>query len=190
MLAITLITLFILLVITIVVIEVINERRYQEERRKRREASKKPKTQTTQKPTLKKDNLPQSTPTQTKTVQSKPKKEKKKLPTCTYPQFTHSRLVEMGLSDEEAKEFVQELIPQLEEQIPLIEEALNTSDYHQMERLTHSIKGSTTNLGTGGVSDLLIEGNTYLKTGTDYDIAKVYFESLKHYTKELKEQYA
>lgn len=96
----------------------------------------------------------------------------------------------MGLSEEEAQEFVQELIPQLEEQIPLIEEVMKISDFHQMERLTHSIKGSTTNLGTGGISDLLVECNTYLKTGEDIDIAKTYFEALKHYTKELKNQYA
>ena len=96
----------------------------------------------------------------------------------------------MGLSDDEAKEFVTELIPQLEEQIPLIEEALNIPDYHQIERLTHSIKGSATNIGTGGISDLLVDYNTYLKEGTDIDISKAYFEHLKHYTQELKTQYA
>jgi chemotaxis protein histidine kinase CheA len=95
----------------------------------------------------------------------------------------------MGLSDDEAKEFVTELIPQLEEQIPLIEEALNIPDFHQMERLTHSIKGSATNIGTGGVSDLLVACNTYLKEGTDIDIAKAYFKHLVHYTNELKTQY-
>jgi len=117
-------------------------------------------------------------------------KEAKQLPEANYPPFTHVRLVEMGLSDDEAKEFVTELIPQLEEQIPLIEEALNVPDFHQMERLTHSIKGSATNIGTGGISDLLVDCNTYLKEGTDIDIARAYFEHLKHYTKELKTQYA
>jgi len=116
--------------------------------------------------------------------------EAKELPEANYPPFTHVRLVEMGLSDDEAKEFVAELIPQLEEQIPLIEEALNIPDFHQMERLTHSIKGSATNIGTGGISDLLVDCNTYLKEGTDKDIANAYFEHLKHYTQELKTQYA
>ena len=115
--------------------------------------------------------------------------ETKVLPETNYPKFSHARLVEMGLSDDEAVEFVQELIPQIELQIPLIEEVMNIPDFHQMERLTHSIKGSATNIGTGGVSDLLVECNTYLKSGTDIDIAKVYFEALKHYTKELREQY-
>ncbi len=116
-------------------------------------------------------------------------KETKELPEANYPPFTHVRLVEMGLSDDEAKEFVAELIPQLEEQIPLIEEAMNISDFHQMERLTHGIKGSATNIGTGGVSDLLVDCNTYFKEGTDIDIAKAYFKHLVHYTNELKTQY-
>ncbi len=96
----------------------------------------------------------------------------------------------MGLSDEEAKEFVLELIPQIQMQIPLILEATQALDFHQMERLTHSIKGSATNLGTGGVSDLLVAYNTYLKTGTDIDIAKAYFDHLVRYNSELKEQYS
>jgi HPt (histidine-containing phosphotransfer) domain-containing protein len=117
-------------------------------------------------------------------------KETKKLPEANYPKFTHIRLVEMGLSDEEAKEFVAELIPQIEEQFPLIEKAMQDLDFHQIERLTHGIKGSATNLGTGGVSDLLVDYNTYLKTGTDIDIARAYFEHLEHYNNELKAQYA
>jgi hypothetical protein len=67
---------------------------------------------------------------------------------------------------------------------------MNIPDFHKMERLTHSIKGSATNLGTGGVSALLVDCNTYLKTGTDIDIAKAYFKHLVHYTAELKTQYA
>lgn len=116
-------------------------------------------------------------------------KETKELPEANYPQFTHVRLVEMGLSDEEAKEFVAELIPQIEVEIPLIEAAIQSGDFHKMERLTHGIKGSATNLGTGGVSDLLVEYNTYLKSGTDIDIAKAYFEHLVRYNNELKAQY-
>ena len=112
------------------------------------------------------------------------------LPECNYPKFDHSRLVEMGLSDDEAKEFVAELIPQLETQIPLIKEAMGISDFHNMERLTHSIKGSSTTVGTGGISDLLVEFNTYIKTGREPAIIEAYFEHLKHYSQELKEQYS
>ena len=96
----------------------------------------------------------------------------------------------MGLSDDEAKEFVAELIPQLETEIPRIEASLREGDFHKMEQLTHGIKGSSANLGTGGVSDLLIEYNTYLRTGTDVDIAGAYLKHLVHYTHELKKQYS
>ena len=117
-------------------------------------------------------------------------KETKELPEANYPQFTHVRLVEMGLSDDEAKEFVAELVPQIEVEIPNIEAAIEAADFHQIERLTHSIKGSATNLGTGGVSDLLVDFNTYVKSGTDSDVAKAYLKHLIHYTNELKTQYA
>lgn len=116
--------------------------------------------------------------------------EIKKLPEANYPEFTHIRLVEMGLSDDEAKEFVADLISQLETEIPLIDAAMKEGDFHKMERLSHGIKGSSTNLGTGGVSDLLIEYNTYLRTGTDVDIARAYLKHLVHYTNELKKQYS
>ena len=116
--------------------------------------------------------------------------ETKKLPEANYPDFTHIRLIEMGLSDDEAKEFVADLISQLETEIPLLDAAMKEGDFHKMERLTHGIKGSSSNLGTGGVSDLLTEYNTYLRTGTDIDIAKAYLEHLIHYTNELKVQYA
>ncbi|RLA68540.1 MAG: hypothetical protein DRG09_07770, partial [Epsilonproteobacteria bacterium] len=133
---------------------------------------------------------PTPEPTSEPKVEVDVPKEVKELPEANYPAFTHVRLVEMGLSDEEAKEFVGELIPQIEVEIPLIEVAIESGDFHKMERLTHGIKGSATNLGTGGVSDLLVDYNTYLKTGTDIDISKAYFEHLVHYTAELKTQYS
>jgi HPt (histidine-containing phosphotransfer) domain-containing protein len=109
---------------------------------------------------------------------------------ANYPQFDHSRLLKMGLSEAEAKEFVAELIPQIEAQIPLIKETISIRDFHGMERLTHSIKGSSTTVGTGGVSDLLVDFNTYLKTGRELAIAEAYLEQLKHYCEELKQQYS
>ena len=182
MLGLILLSIFILIVLLIIVLEIRNERKYQEKRRQKLQ----------KKEEVKADKLPTAKVEKPKVEAPKKEapKKTKKLPNCTYPLFTHVRLIEMGLSDEEAQEFVQELIPQLEAQIPLIEEAFKEKDFHQMERLTHSIKGSATNLGTGGISDLLVECNTYLKTGTDIDIAKAYFDSLKHYTQTLKEQYA
>ena len=112
------------------------------------------------------------------------------LPQCKYPEFDYSRLVGMGLSEDEAVEFIQELIPQIGTQIPLIQEAMDKEDFYSMERLTHSIKGSSTTVGSGGVSDLLVEYNTYLKTGEELEIAKEYHKHLKYYYEALKTQYA
>ena len=178
---------FSLIVVLIVYIEYKNEKKYQEERRKKREKRFDEKV-TRNDRTPKKDIIRETTSNLQENYQKK-NNLKKQLPLCNYPPFTHVRLVEMGLSDEESKEFVAELIPQIETQIPLIKEAMKNSDFHQMEQLTHNIKGSATNLGTGGISDLLVECNTYLKTGTDSDIAKVYFDNPIYYTEELKKQY-
>ncbi len=191
MLGLTILSIFILIIITIIVFEIRNERKYQESRRKKSRRKKREKPEKKQAHTFPPDPVPSpQVKTAEPTPEPKPTQKEKKLPPCTYPQFSHERLIDMGLSDEESREFIQELIPQLETQIPLIEEVLAIPDFHQMERLTHSIKGSASNLGTGGISDLLVEYNTYLKTGTDFDIANAYFGCLKHYTQELKEQYA
>jgi len=200
MLGFILLSIFIIIVGSIIFFEIRNEKRYQEKRARERQKDFKKKDTTSPTP---KSISPTRVPLEKKEVIaapeviSVPNEEikldkpvvKKELPQANYPNFSHQRLIDMGLSDDEAKEFVQELIPQLESQIPLIEEVLNIPDFHQMERLTHSIKGSATNIGSGGVSDLLIACNTYFKTGTDVDIATAYFEQLKHYTQELKLQY-
>ncbi len=194
MLALTILSIFILLIILIVFLEYRNEKRYQEKRHQPRQtqgpsgrsSSPKEPKEVTPKPEPKPEPIPEPKPE----AKIEVPKETKKLPEANYPQFTHVRLVEMGLSDEEAKEFVAELIPQLEVEIPLIEAAIQNNDFHKIERLTHGIKGSATNLGTGGVSDLLVDYNTYVKSGTDADIAKAYLEHLIRYTNELKAQYA
>ena len=213
MLALTILSIFIFIIILIIFLEYRSEKNYQEKRRKQRKTQgrtgqrtppKEPK-EVTPKPRRAPRPEPKPEPKPEPIVEVKPKpeikqeqkpepkievpKETKKLPEANYPQFTHVRLVEMGLSDDEAKEFVAELIPQIEVEIPLIEAAIQDGDFHKIERLTHGIKGSATNLGTGGVSDLLTDYNTYLKTGTDSDIAQAYLEHLVHYTNELKTQY-
>jgi len=204
MLGFILLSIFLIIVGAIIFFEIRNERRYQQKRTEERQKTfkKKPdistlsKAPVADKPIIEVEEksipVPQEEVKQEEPKKDEEKKEEpaKKLPQANYPGFTHKRLIDMGLSDTEAREFVQELIPQLETQIPLIEEVLNIPDFHQVERLTHSIKGSATNIGTGGISDLLTEYNTYLKTGTDIDIAKTYFEHLKHYTEKLKTQYA
>ena len=211
---------FVLVLILFVYFAYKNEKKYQEEKRQRRQSKRKEEETSIKKPTevpkqiLRQKNLeekkPSFTPHHKETVYEKSKKEPtveppaikketvevtekpKSIPVslANYPKFDHTRLIEMGLSQEEAKEFVQELIPQLGTQIPLIKKAMDVSDFDSMERLTHSIKGSSTTVGTGGVSDLLTDYNTYLKTGTEVAIAEAYLEHLKHYYEELKEQYS
>jgi len=111
------------------------------------------------------------------------------LPKEEYPDFNYERLIEMGLSEEEALEFIQELIPQIKEQISLLDEAIKIPDFHKMERLTHSIKGSSTTIGTGGVSDLIVDYNTYLKTEVELPVAEAYQALLKKYFEKLKKQF-
>ena len=137
-----------LIVILVIFIEYRNEKKYQEERREKREKTVQPKRRPQLKKVIRKPSpsIQQETP-QEEFEEEILKKEtpKKQLPHCNYPKFSHVRLIDMGLSDEESKEFVAELIPQIETQIPLIKEAMDNSDFHQMERLTHNIKESATN---------------------------------------------
>jgi outer membrane biosynthesis protein TonB len=195
--ALTIISIFVFLVLLLIFLEYRNEKKYQEERRKKqtktapdtRTAPLKEKKRAAPKPEPKAEKKPEPKPEPKLEPEPAAIQETKELPEANYPQFTHVRLIEMGLSDEEAKEFVAELIPQIETETPLIEAAIQEGDFHQLEKLIHGIKGSATNLGTGGVSDLLVDFNTYVKTGTDVDIAKAYLEHLIRYTNELKAQY-
>jgi len=174
----------IVLIIAIVVyVEYKNEKTYQEERKRRSEARRTPKP-SEKKERVQKRAVEEIAPT------VKTEEKTYELPACKYPEFDYSRLLKMGLSENEAIEFIKELIPQLKSQIPLIKEAMDKEDFHSMERLTHGIKGSSTTVGTGGVSDLLSEFNTYLKTGKEVAVAEAYFKNLNRYTDELEKQFA
>ena len=203
MLEIILLSTFVIIFGIIIYKEYKDTKRYNEERSKyRKKSTPVSSKKTTLQPTEKKEKQPSKKVSETQKPsiskpQTVPQEEKAieeiktiELPVCDYPPFDHSRTIAMGLSEEEAIEFMQELILQIETQIPLIEEQLQVPDFHKIERLTHSIKGSATNLGTGSVSDLLVEYNTYLKTGTDLQIAEAYFECLKVYAQKLKQQYS
>jgi len=196
---------FLLILSILVYKEYRKEKAYQEEKEQQYQKNKEPasteeplkeeKTEVLEKHEKPKvtQEIPDTTVQQTKKtvdVEEKAPKEVIELPTANYTGFDHSRLIDMGLSQEEAKEFIQELITQIKTQIPLIKEAMYALDFHNMERLTHSIKGSATNIGTGGVSDLLVDYNTYLKTGTEISIAQRYFMYLQYQLKMLEKQYA
>ncbi len=210
------ISLFVLILVLFIYFTYKNKKKYKEERRQKHQNNRKEEKSTVkkariEKPTeadaqthreknLEEKKSPFMAPEKV-TVEQKSKKaptveeviEKPKATTISlgdYPKFDHSRLKDMGLSEEEAIEFVTELIPQIETQIPFIKEAMINTDLDHMERLIHSIKGSSTTVGTGGISDLLVDYDAYLRTGTEPVILEAYFEHLKHYYEELKEQYS
>jgi len=110
--------------------------------------------------------------------------------TKEYGSFKHDRLIEMGLSQEEADEFVIELVHQLEEAIDQIETALSHNELSKVERITHGIKGAASNVETGGVTDLLIDYNTYMKSGRDITIIEAYQKRLKECISDLKVEYS
>lgn len=124
------------------------------------------------------------------TVEREIVKVVKELPNNIFPPFDNSRLLSMGLSKEEADAFVVELIEQIESTLPQIDEAAAKEEFEKIERLSHSLKGSATNLGTGGVADILVAFNTYTKTGEDSEIIAAHIQNLKNYHKELKTQFS
>ncbi|MEA3419200.1 MAG: Hpt domain-containing protein [Campylobacterota bacterium] len=113
----------------------------------------------------------------------------KDFPPTKYTNFDNSRLLDMGLSQEDANTFTIELIKQFDDQMPQIETAINEGDYENIEHLTHSIKGSSSNLGTGGVADVVTDFNTYIKTGKDKEIISAHMNNMKKYLSELKEEF-
>ena len=187
MFAVAVITIFIVIVLGIVYLEYRNKKRVQAERRSGHAPKPTPPSASQELHTETKTKTPASP----KTQQSTESEEKNiTLPVANYGRFDHSRLIEMGLSEEEAISFVKELIEQIKAQIPLIKEAIEEKDFTRMERLTHSLKGSATNIGTGGIADLLVKYNTYLKTGKELPIAKGYFKHLEDSLQALHRQYA
>ncbi|MBD3791490.1 MAG: Hpt domain-containing protein [Campylobacterales bacterium] len=208
-------SIFVLAIVWVIYVEYKNAQKYKKERDEKRQLRNAPPSEIKVKVSLKEKERPKPEPKpieekaviSPEKVETKPVPEiipveveveekaepaaAKELPPCNYPPFDHSRMIEtLGLSEEDAKEFVGELISQIETQLPLMKEAMRKADFHQLEKLTHSIKGSATNLGTGGVSDLLVDFNTYLKEGTEREIAEHYISALETYMEKLKTQYA
>ena len=110
--------------------------------------------------------------------------------TYDYPAFDNTRtLEEFGLSKEEADDFIVDLIQQIEDEMPGLVAAVEANDSKQIEDISHMIKGSATNLGTGGVADVLVDFNTYMKTASDADVIAKHMKNLDHALKELKEQF-
>ena len=107
-----------------------------------------------------------------------------------YPPFDNARAVEeLGLSPEEADLFVGELAAQIASELPGLETAVAAGDAGRAEEISHLLKGSVTNLGTGGVADLLVAFNTYCKTGNDAARLEGYLSDLRRELGRLREQY-
>ena len=112
------------------------------------------------------------------------------LPSRDYPKYDNARAVEQfGLSQEEADIFIVELIEQIENEIPGLETAITNSDFSAMEEIIHMIKGSSSSLGTGGVTDVLEDFNNYCKEGNNIGVATAHMDNLKHYLNDLKLQF-
>ncbi|MCJ7765983.1 MAG: hypothetical protein MUP09_08605 [Thiovulaceae bacterium] len=108
----------------------------------------------------------------------------------TYPPFDNARAMEeFGLSQEEADLFIVDLIEQIEGELPALQRAVEADESKLTEDISHMIKGSATNLGTGGAADVLIDFNTYMKTGDDPVVIAAHMRNLYHALADLKEQF-
>ncbi len=110
--------------------------------------------------------------------------------TYDYPDFDNTRTMEeFGLPKEEADEFIVDLIQQVDEEMPNLENAVSANDSHKIEEISHMIKGSATNLGTGGIADVLVDFNTYMKTDNDPAVIAMHMKNLRYALAALKEQF-
>ncbi len=108
-----------------------------------------------------------------------------------YGVFSHQRLVEtMGLSDDEADEFVLELIHQLEDAIAELDRRVEEGDFEEIEHITHGLKGAALNIGSGGVADILVDYNQEMKESKSAETAKAYQELLRRSVSDLKIEYS
>ena len=110
--------------------------------------------------------------------------------TYNYQVFDNARTMEeFGLSKEEADDFIVDLIQQIDDEMPGLEDAVSANDNQKIEDISHMVKGSATNLGTGGVADVLVDFNTYMKTDSDPSVIAGHMRNLRRALKELKEQF-
>ncbi len=113
------------------------------------------------------------------------------IPTKQYPLYNNARAVEeMGLSQEDADAFVHDLIKAISGEISPIEEAILGCDYKSLEEIIHTISGSSSTLGTGGVSSALISFYTAVQHRDSWQKLYVHLQNVKYYLQELKDQVA
>jgi len=112
------------------------------------------------------------------------------IPTKQYPKYDNSRAVdEMGLSQEEADSFVLDLIKAIEVEIPSIESAILKGDYKSIEEIVHTITGTASTLGSGGISSAFIAFYSSVQHRDGMQEEYIHLQNIKHYLNELKEDF-
>lgn len=111
------------------------------------------------------------------------------IPTKQYPHYDNARAVdEMGLTQEEADAFVLDLVKAIDAEIPQIEEAILSCDYKTIEEIVHTITGSSSTLGSGGVSSALISFYAAVQHRDSLQKLYIHLQNVKYYLSELKDQ--
>lgn len=112
------------------------------------------------------------------------------IPTKMHPKYDNSRAVdEMGLTQKEADGFVHELVKAIEAEVPRIEAAILSSNHKDVEEIVHTITGTSSTLGTGGLSMALISFYTAVQHRDSFQKLYIHLQNVKYYLAELKEQF-
>ena len=110
------------------------------------------------------------------------------IPTKQYPKYNNSRAVdEMGLSKEDADSFVLDLIKAVESEVPRMEDAIQSSEYKTLEEIVHTITGSSSTLGSGGISSAFISFYAAVQHHDSMQDLAVHLQNVKYYLNQLKE---
>ena len=111
------------------------------------------------------------------------------IPTNQYPLYDNKRAVkEMDLTQEEADGFVLDLIKAIDVEIPHIEEAILKADYKAIEEIAHTLTGTSSTLGSGGISTAFIAFYASVQHRDSMQQQYIHLQNVKFYLAELKEQ--
>lgn len=111
------------------------------------------------------------------------------IPTKQYPLYDSMRAVtEMDLTIEEVAGFVLDLIAAIDAEIPRMEEAILKSDYATLEEITHTLTGTSSTLGSGGISSAFICFYASVQHRDSIQEQYIHLQNIKFYLNELKEE--
>ena len=153
--------------------------------------SSKPKSAASQAESLKNmlDEYTQKSQGREKTISENFEASHIEIPTKQYDIYDNSRAVdEMGLTQEEADSFVLDLVKAIQSEIPKIEASILKGDYKNVEEIVHTITGSSSTLGSGGVSSALISFYAAVQHRDRLDELYIHLQNIKYYIEELNEQ--